>query len=654
MTSFDLTASFSPAGDQPKAIDQLVEGFSHHKHQTLLGVTGSGKTFTMANVIKRLNVPTLIISHNKTLAAQLYGEFRMFFPHDRVGYFVSYYDYYRPESYLPKTDTYIEKESDVNPQIERLRLQAATHLMSGPNVVIVATVSCIFGFGSPAEFRKQSVVVRQSGPFPRRELLGSLVHVQYERNDMDLGPGTFRARGDVIDVFPPYADEVIRIELFGDDVERIGRLHPVTGARLGDLDAITIFPAKPFAIDDSSLSRAVASIRTELDARLPELGPLEAHRLRTRTKYDLEMLEEMGYCTGIENYSRHFDGRASGEPPYTMTDYFPDGFLTIVDESHVTLPQLRGMVRGDHSRKKNLIDHGFRLPSAYDNRPLTFEEFMDKTSKVLFVSATPASFELRGSGQIVEQIIRPTGLVDPFVVVHPVEGQVDDLMEEIRRTTAADHRTLVTTLTKRMAEDLTSFLSDAGHRVRYIHAEVDTLERTEIIRDLRLGTFDVLVGINLLREGLDLPEVGLVAILDADKAGYLRTDTALIQTIGRASRNAESRVIMYADKVTEAMDRAIRETERRRDLQTEFNREHGITPATVVKAVGERLGEGDEQRKRRRRARPSELGRADHELEADLEAKMRKAAEELDFERAIELRDRLRKLRGELPMRPRT
>ncbi len=638
--SFKLVSGFEPKGDQSKAIEKLVFGIEQGmKHQTLLGVTGSGKTFTVANVINKIQRPTLVISHNKTLAAQLYSEFRAFFPENAVEYFVSYYDYYQPEAYIPQTDTYIEKDASINEEINRMRLSATRSLFERRDVIVVASVSCIYGIGSPQEWQEMSILLKKGEELERRVLLSGLVDMQYERNDLDFSTGKFRARGDTIEVFPSYASNGIRIELFGDEIDKISEFDVLTGKTLRENDAVVIYPAKHFVMPQEKIDAAIVSIEAELRDRLHELKSmgkiLEAARLEQRTKFDIEMMHEIGYCQGIENYSRHMDGRRAGEPPYTLLDYFPKDYLIVIDESHVTLPQLRGMHEGDHARKESLVEYGFRMPSAYDNRPLTFDEYSSRVNQVLYVSATPAEYELRQSVQVVEQIIRPTGLVDPEIVVKPVKGQIDDLMAEIHAKTAKKHRVLVTTLTKRMAEDLTEYLIGAGIRARYMHSEIETLERIEIIRGLRLGEFDVLVGINLLREGLDLPEVALVAILDADKEGFLRSDRSLLQTIGRTSRNVEGRVVMYADTVTGSMQRAIDETNRRRAMQMEYNKEHNITPQTIRKAV--------EPRAIAEEAAPSNEEIFNYIVE--LEAEMHRAAKNLEFEKAAEIRDRIAKLR---------
>jgi len=658
---FEVVSDFEPAGDQPKAIEALSRGVLEGlRYQTLLGVTGSGKTFTMAKVIERVQKPTLVIAHNKTLAAQLANEFRQFFPRNAVHYFVSYYDYYQPEAYVPETDTYIEKDANINDEIDRMRHAATSALFERRDVIIVASVSCIFGLGSPDDYVGMTLSLRHGDFRDRDNILRRLVGIHYERNDVGFKRGTFRVRGDTIEIFPAYSENVLRIEFFGDEVDRILELDPVTGEVLGEPDTVTIYPATHYVTTEEKLKRALVTIEEELQERLAYFRSqgklLEAQRLEQRTRFDLEMLATVGYCNGIENYSRHLSGRPPGSTPTTLLDYFPRDFLMFIDESHQTIPQLHGMYNGDYSRKKTLVDYGFRLPSALDNRPLKFEEFERHINQVIFVSATPGPYEREKSQQIVEQIIRPTGLVDPEVVVRPIQGQIDDLIHEIREVVGRGERVLVTTLTKKMAEDLTDYLADMGFRVRYLHAEVETLDRVEILRGLRLGEFDVLVGINLLREGLDLPEVSLVAILDADKEGYLRSETSLIQMIGRAARNVRGRVIMYAETVTDSMRRAIEETNRRRRLQLEYNEKHGIVPRTIQKAVtdivqawrAEQEQEKDRslrslQRKAREMA-PEELAALIRELEEE----MYQAARELAFERAAELRDQIRALRQEL------
>jgi excinuclease ABC subunit B len=641
--NFELQAPFSPAGSQPQAIQALATDFSRGaRHRTLMGVTGSGKTFTVANLIRRLQLPTLVISHNKTLAAQLYNEFCGFFPRNRVEYYVSYYDYYQPESYIPQKDQYIEKDMSINERIEQMRLAATASLLSRPDVIVVASVSCIFSAGNPDYYRDLGFEITAGGPLERRDFLDRLLRIRYERNDTDTAPGRFRVRGDTVDFVPGHGNDVIRVELFGDTVERISRIDRLNGDILERLDYYHVFPAGQYVIPAAEMQRALAGIRMELDARLPELGLVEAHRLKQRTLYDLEMIEETGFCSGIENYSRHFDGRRPGEKPFCLLDYFGEKFLLVIDESHQTIPQLRAMYRGDYSRKKNLVDYGFRLPSAFDNRPLRFDEFeayLD-SQPTLFVSATPAEYELSRSGAPVEQVIRPTGLLDPPVDVHPIRGQVDDLQNRIRETLERGDRCLVTTLTKRMAEELTEHLSRNGFRARYLHSEIDTLERNEIIRELRLGIFDVLVGINLLREGLDIPEIGFIGILDADKEGFLRDARSLIQIIGRAARNAGSRVVLYADTITPSMDAAMRETRRRRLLQQEHNRRHAIRPRTIRKPVREKVVEVNDSRHIPRAELPN--------LIIELEKEMRNAAEKLDFEKAIALRDRAVNLKKRL------
>jgi len=644
---FKLHSNYQPAGDQPRAIEQLVNGIKQGMpQQMLLGVTGSGKTFTMANVIAKLQRPTLVLSHNKTLAAQLYEEFLDFFPENKVCYFVSYFDYYQPESYLPASDTYIEKDSQVNEKIERLRLEAGISLLTRRDVIIVSSVSCIYGFGSPAEFRAQSLEVKAGEELPLRQLLLKLVALQYERNDTELKPGRFRVRGDTIDIVQGGGTTVIRLEYFGDQVEHIYDLHPLTLRKEKELRSVWLYPARAYVTNDEHKKLALKSIRQELEERLPQLkDPVFKYRLRQRTNYDLEMIEQLGYCKGIENYSRHFDRRAPGSPPYTLLHFMPPEWLLFIDESHASLPQLRGMYEGDRSRKRNLIDYGFRLPSAYDNRPLRFDEFTDflkpfnKTgSNVVYVSATPAQAEISNSSQIVEQIIRPTGLVDPPIAVRPSAGQIEDLMAEINKTVRRGNRALVTTLTKRMAEELASYLLRQDFKVEYLHSEIDTLERVEVIKRLRSGKIDVIVGINLLREGLDLPEVGLVAILDADKEGFLRNERSLIQTVGRAARNIDSQVIFYADKTTVSMKLAIQETERRRKIQLAYNQEHGITPQSIKK----QLKITNYELRNEEKSAGEDLGEEDIFI---LEEEMRAAAEELDFERAIELRERIKILK---------
>ncbi|MFH1650531.1 MAG: excinuclease ABC subunit UvrB [Chloroflexota bacterium] len=652
MPQFEIVADFQMTGDQPQAVDKLVAGLERReKHQTLLGVTGSGKTFTMANVIARVQRPALVICHNKTLAAQLSSEFRDFFPHNAVEYFVSYYDYYQPEAYLPRTDTYIEKDIDINDEIDKLRHAATRALFERRDVVIVASVSCIYGLGEPEEYRSFVVSLKKGETFNRQKLLRRLVDMQYERNDMDFTRGRFRIRGDTLEVQPSYEEIALRIEFFGDDIERIINIDPLTGELLGELEEIDIYPARHFVTSHDKLMRALESIEQELKERLAELKQqgklLEAARLEARTSYDLEMLREAGYCNSVENYSRHLAGRAPGSAPWTLVDYFPEDFLLFIDESHMTLPQIRGMYRGDRSRKETLVDYGFRLPSALDNRPLNFDEFQERINQVVYTSATPADYELSHSTQVVEQLIRPTGLLEPTIEIKPTKGQVDDLLEEIRKRVEKGTRCLVTTLTKRMAEELADYLLELGVKTHYLHSEIDTLERIEILRDLRLGVYDVVVGINLLREGLDLPEVSLVAILDADKEGYLRSRQALIQTMGRAARHIDGHVIMYADTVTGSMQAAMDETTRRRRVQEDYNREHGITPQGIRKAIRditERVKAVAETRADYTAAVPpsrEEIAR----LIKDLEAQMKAAAKKLDFEKAALLRDRVVELR---------
>ncbi len=655
---FALTSEFEAKGDQPRAIDELTKGLERgDKHQVLLGVTGSGKTFTVASVIDRVNRPTLVLAHNKTLAAQLYQEFKTFFPRNAVEYFVSYYDYYQPEAYVPQSDTYIEKEATINDEIDRMRLSATRSLFERRDVVIVASVSCIYGLGSPEAYYGMLLFVRQGESLDRRDLLAKLVEARYDRNDYELKRGTFRVRGDVIEIVPAYEETGIRIELFGDEVETIASFDPLTGKSLGRLAQVAIYPSSHYVTPRPRLDDAIKSIEAELLVRKADLERegklLEAQRLYQRTMFDLEMLREVGYCHGIENYSRHLSGRAPGEPPPTLLDYLPKDALIVIDESHQSVPQVRGMYHGDRQRKSVLVEYGFRMPSALDNRPLNFEEFEQRIGQVLYVSATPGPYELqKASGVVAEQVIRPTGLMDPEVEVRPVQGQVDDLLAEIRVRAAKGQRVLVTTLTKRMAEDLTEYYHDLGVRVRYLHSDVETLERVRILRDLRKGEFDVLVGINLLREGLDLPEVSLVAILDADKEGFLRSAGSLIQTMGRAARNVEGKAILYADSHTDSMKAAIGETSRRRTLQAEYNREHGITPESIKKNLGELLSsvyEADYAAIPEVAETPEERYRSLEELDKEikvLEKQMREAAKALEFEKAAELRDRLKTLRA--------
>jgi len=665
MDSIRLQSEYLPKGDQPGAIEELVAGVDKgHQFQTLLGVTGSGKTFTMACAIERLQRPTLVLSHNKTLAAQLYGEFKGYFPNNAVEYFVSYYDYYQPEAYKPSTDTYIEKEVDLNEEIDRLRLKAMESLLQRRDVIIVATVSCIYGLGSPKVFEEQKLELRVGDEVERDEILRTLIDIYYSRNDLELRRGCFRVRGDIVEVVPASDDRALRIELFGDEVEAIAVIDTVTGSILEKRDEIALFPAKAYVTDEERVAEACEEILVELESRLLELRSqerlVEAHRLETRTKYDVEMIREIGYCPGIENYTRYMDGREAGSPPYVLMDYFPDDYLLCIDESHVTIPQVRGMWKGDRSRKEMLVEHGFRLPSAYDNRPLYFEEFEERMGATIFTSATPGPYDLdKSGGVVVEQVIRPTGLVDPEITVRPLKGQIDDLLEEIKLRAEADERVLVTTLTKKMAENLTDYLDQMGVRVRYLHSDIETLERVSILRDLRLGEFDVLVGINLLREGLDLPEVSLVAILDADKEGFLRSEQALIQTIGRAARHVNGRVIFYADKVTNSMQRAMEETERRRSIQQAFNLEHGVVPQTIQRSREEiiqttsvlesvkgilALAVAEEAPEYAARASQGAADAGEDRIE-QLEEEMRVAAGRLDFERAAELRDEVGKLR---------
>jgi excinuclease ABC subunit B len=646
MGEFKLVAPYQPKGDQPKAIGQLVEGLNQNKkHQVLLGVTGSGKTYTMANIIAREQRPALIIAHNKTLAAQLCSEFQEFFPHNAVHYFVSYYDYYQPEAYIPRTDTYIEKDASLNEEIDRLRHAATSALFERRDVIIVASVSCIYGLGSPEDYQEMTLELKRGQERAQEEILKRLVEIHYQRNDVGFQRSTFRVRGDSIDIIPAYSELAIRIEQFGDEIDRLCQVDALTGEVLGDLDTITIYPGTHYITNQDKLQGAIEDIAAELEERLKYFKDrgklLEAQRLEQRTRYDLEMLRQLGYCTGIENYSRHLTGRKPGEPPATLIDYFPKDFLLFIDESHVTIPQVRAMHAGDRSRKETLVNHGFRLPSAFDNRPLIFEEFEKLVGQAIYVSATPAKYELEHQEGIVEQIIRPTGLLDPEVEVRPVKGQVDDLLAEIRVRTKNQERVLVTTLTKKMAEDLTDYLREMGVRVRYLHSEVETLERIEILRDLRLGVFDVLVGINLLREGLDLPEVSLVAILDADKEGFLRSETSLIQTIGRAARNVNGKVIMYGDVITDSMKKAIGETERRRKKQMEYNQKHGITPQTIKKEV---RGITDQLREEKVKVDLLPLEEAVRKIK-ELEKKMQQAAEDLEFERAAQIRDQIIELR---------
>ncbi|EJP86799.1 excinuclease ABC subunit B [Bacillus cereus] len=653
---FEIISEYSPQGDQPGAIEKLVEGInSGKKKQVLLGATGTGKTFTISNVIKEVQKPTLVMAHNKTLAGQLYSELKDFFPNNSVEYFVSYYDYYQPEAYVPHTDTFIEKDAQINDEIDKLRHSATSSLFERDDVIIVASVSCIYGLGSPEEYRELVVSLRVGMEKDRNQLLRELVDVQYGRNDIDFKRGTFRVRGDVVEIFPASLDEhCIRIEFFGDEIDRIREVNALTGEVLAERDHVAIFPASHFVTREEKLKVAIENIEKELEERLKELNDngklLEAQRIEQRTRYDLEMMREMGFCSGIENYSRHLTLRPAGSTPYTLLDYFPEDFLIVMDESHVSVPQVRAMYNGDQARKQVLVDHGFRLPSALDNRPLTFDEFEEKTNQVIYVSATPGPYELEQSPKAIEQIIRPTGLLDPPIDIRPIEGQIDDLLGEIHDQIAKNERVLITTLTKKMSEDLTDYLKDVGIKVNYLHSEIKTLERIEIIRDLRLGKFDVLVGINLLREGLDIPEVSLVAILDADKEGFLRSERSLIQTIGRAARNEHGRVIMYADRITRSMGIAIEETQRRRSIQEAYNKEHGITPKTIQKGVRDvirattaaedtEIYEAKPAKKMTKKERENTI--------AKMEAEMKEAAKVLDFERAAELRDLLLELKAE-------
>ena len=653
MSMFHLHSDYAPTGDQPQAIEALTEGLRKGmKHQVLLGVTGSGKTFTMANIIAKANRPTLVIAHNKTLAAQLAGEFQEFFPDNAVGYFVSYYDYYQPEAYIPSTDTFIEKDSAVNDEIDRMRHSATSWLAERRDVVIVASVSCIYGLGDPSEYEDLSVSLREGMQMEIEELLHRLVEIQYTRNDFESERGTFHVRGDVVEIIPAASQEkAVRVEFFGDEIERISEIEIVSGRVLRHMAHVILFPASHYAISKDKLEGCIFQIENDLRDRLADLKAndrlLEAQRLEQRTRYDIEMLREIGYCNGIENYSRYFDGRQSGEPPFTLLDYFPKDLLILVDESHMTIPQIRAMYNGDFARKQTLVDYGFRLPAAYDNRPLKFYEFEQKVNQIIYVSATPGPYELERTEQVVEQIIRPTGLIDPEIIVRPARDQVDDLLGEIRTVTAKGGRVLVTTLTKRMAESLTEYLREMDVKVEYLHSDVDTLDRIELIKGLRTGEFDVLVGINLLREGLDLPEVALVAILDADKEGFLRSEKSLIQTIGRAARNVEGRVIMYADTLTDSMNRAISETNRRREIQQQYNEEHGITPRSVRSAIRSLMEVTRVPDKDAGKA----LDDAERQLAIEhLEERMLEAANNLDFEKAAKLRDQMLELRGEKPM----
>ena len=657
MDHFELVSEYKPTGDQPEAIKELVEGFKEgNQCQTLLGVTGSGKTFTMANVIQQLNKPTLIIAHNKTLAAQLYGEFKEFFPNNAVEYFVSYYDYYQPEAYVPSTDTYIAKDSAINEEIDKLRLSATAALSERKDVIIVSSVSCIYGIGSPKDYQNMMISLRPGMEKDRDEVLRSLIDMQYDRNDMDFHRGTFRVRGDVVEIIPAYESDVaIRVEFFGDEIDRITEVDVLTGEIRRELNHIALYPASHYVVPMERILEASKAIEKEMEEQVAyfksEDKLLEAQRISERTNFDLEMMKETGFCSGIENYSRHLAGLKPGEPPYTLMDYFGDDYLIMIDESHITVPQVRGMYFGDQSRKSTLVDYGFRLPSAKDNRPLNFEEFEERIDQVLFVSATPGQYEKDHELLRAEQIIRPTGLLDPYVEVRPVEGQIDDLVGEVNKEVEKHNKILVTTLTKRMAEELTDYMKDLGIRVKYLHSDIDTLERSEIIRDMRLDVFDVLVGINLLREGLDIPEISLVAILDADKEGFLRSETSLIQTIGRAARNAEGHVIMYADVITDSMRRAIDETLRRRELQEAYNKEHGITPKTIKKAVRDLISISKEVAKTQKRLEKDMESMSRKELEeliGKVQKQMKAAAADLNFEMAAELRDQMIELKKNL------
>lgn len=650
MEHFELVSEYAPTGDQPQAIEQLVKGFQEgNQCQTLLGVTGSGKTFTMANVIQQLNKPTLIIAHNKTLAAQLYGEFKEFFPNNAVEYFVSYYDYYQPEAYVPSSDTYIAKDSAINDEIDKLRHSATAALSERRDVIIVASVSCIYGLGSPIDYQEMVISLRPGMIKDRDEVIAKLIEIQYDRNDMDFKRGTFRVRGDVLEIFPAISEDyAIRAEFFGDEIERITEIDLLTGEIKSELSHVAIFPASHYVVSKESIDRATKAIEEELEEQVryfkSEDKLLEAQRIAERTNFDIEMMRETGFCSGIENYSRHLTGLKAGEAPHTLIDYFPDDFIIMIDESHKTIPQIGGMYAGDRSRKKTLVDYGFRLPSALDNRPLNFEEFESKVNQMLFVSATPGEYEERNELLRAEQVIRPTGLLDPEVEVRPVEGQIDDLVGEVNKEIAKKNKVLITTLTKRMAEDLTDYMRELGIRVKYLHSDIDTLERTEIIRDMRMDVFDVLVGINLLREGLDIPEITLVAILDADKEGFLRSETSLIQTIGRAARNAEGHVIMYADTMTDSMKAAIEETKRRRQVQMEYNEKHGITPKTIHKSVRDLISISKKVSSEEMKLEKDPESMSEKELQAaikDINKKMKKAAAELNFEVAAELRDQL-------------
>lgn len=653
---FQVVSKYEPAGDQPEAIKQLVNGIQNNeKEQILLGATGTGKTFTMAHVIQEVNKPTLVLAHNKTLAGQLYGELKEFFPNNAVEYFVSYYDYYQPEAYVPSSDTFIEKDASINDEIDKLRHSATSSLLERNDVIVVASVSCIYGLGNPSEYKEQVLSIREGMEMDRSQLINALVDIQFERNDIDFQRGRFRVRGDVIEIFPASRDEhAMRVEFFGDEVERIREVDALTGEILGDREHVAIFPAKHFVTNDDQLETAIENIEIELGQRLEELRKedqlLEAQRLEQRTNYDIEMMREMGYCSGIENYSRFMDGRKIGEAPYTLLDFFPKDFLIVADESHVSLPQIRGMYNGDRARKQMLVDHGFRLPSALDNRPLRLEEFEEHVNQIVYVSATPGPYEMERTDKVVQQIIRPTGLLDPLVEVRPIMGQIDDLVGEINERVAKDERVFITTLTKKMSEDLTDYLKELGMKVKYLHSDIKTMERTEIIRDLRLGTFDVLIGINLLREGIDVPEVSLVAILDADKEGFLRSERSLVQTIGRAARNADGRVILYADKVTDSMEKAMSETARRRGIQEAYNKEHGIEPQTIIKEIRDLISitkVADEEGTYSISEQYANLSKSEKDdVIMNLEQEMREAAKSLDFERAATLRDTVLELKA--------
>ncbi|WP_207750583.1 excinuclease ABC subunit UvrB [Faecalicatena fissicatena] len=657
MDHFELVSEYKPTGDQPQAIEQLVRGFKEgNQCETLLGVTGSGKTFTMANVIQQLNKPTLIIAHNKTLAAQLYGEFKEFFPNNAVEYFVSYYDYYQPEAYVPSSDTYIAKDSSINEEIDKLRLSATASLVERRDVIVVASVSCIYGLGEPQNFEKMMVSLRPGMEKDRDEVLRQLIDIQYERNEIDFKRGTFRVRGDVLEIIPANeAETAVRVEFFGDEIDRITQIDVLTGEIKGELEHVAIFPASHYVVPAEQIRRAADAIEKELEERVQyfksEDKLLEAQRIAERTNFDIEMLKETGFCSGIENYSRHLSGLAPGQPPYTLMDFFKDDFLIIIDESHKTIPQIGAMYHGDQSRKRTLVDYGFRLPSALDNRPLSFQEFEERIDQIMFVSATPGDYEAEHELLRAEQVIRPTGLLDPEVEVRPVEGQIDDLVAEVKKEIEKKNKILITTLTKRMAEDLTDYMKELGIRVRYLHSDIDTLERTEIVRDMRLDVFDVLVGINLLREGLDIPEITLVAILDADKEGFLRSETSLIQTIGRAARNAEGHVIMYADTITDSMRQAMDETQRRREIQMAYNEEHGITPTTIKKSVRDLISISKKvaAEEMRMEKDPESMSRKELEkLIKELEKQMRRAAADLNFEAAAKLRDKMTELKKQL------